>query len=202
MSRARLDRREVVARVLAGRGEALLVTGLGASSWDAAAAGDDPLNFYLWGGMGGALVMGLGLALAQPRRRVLVLTGDGEMLMGLGSLATVAVQKPRNLAVVVLDNERYGETGGQSTHTAAGVDIAAIAAAAGFATALEVGDAAGLEESLASVHGAPGPVMAVIKIRPESAPLVVPPRDGALLKNRFREALASARPARRPRRSR
>ena len=128
-----LDRRRLVARLLAARGDALVVSGLGAPSWDVAAAGDDDRNFYLWGGMGGAAMVGLGVALAQPKRRVLVLTGDGEMLMGLGALATIGVRRPPNLALVVIDNERYGETGGQHTHTSHGVDLAGIAAAAGFA---------------------------------------------------------------------
>ncbi|MCK5365931.1 MAG: aldehyde dehydrogenase, partial [Gammaproteobacteria bacterium] len=116
-SAAKLDRREAVARLLAGRGRALLVTGLGSTTWDAAAAGDRAENFYVWGGMGGAAMIGLGVALAQPGRRVLVITGDGEMLMGLGAFATIAVQRPKNLAVVVIDNEVYGETGMQYTHT-------------------------------------------------------------------------------------
>src|ERR1700693_6148678 len=108
-----LDRRKAVAQILAQRGDALVVAGLGAPCWDITAAGDSSLNFYTWGGMGSAAMIGLGLALAQPRRRVLVITGDGEMLMGLGSLATIAVQRPANFAIVVLDNERYGETGMQ-----------------------------------------------------------------------------------------
>jgi hypothetical protein len=127
-----LKRREVVAALLAERGDALVVAGLGAPVWDCAAAGDHPLNFYLWGAMGSAVPIGLGLALARPERRVLTVTGDGELLMGLGSLATAAVQAPPNLAIVVLDNERYGETGMQRTHTALGVDLAAVAAAAGM----------------------------------------------------------------------
>src|SRR3970282_433645 len=110
-----LERRKVVADILKQRGDALVVAGLGAPTWDAAAAGDHALNFHTWGGMGGAAMIGLGLALAQPARRVLVITGDGELLMGLGSLATIAVQRPRNLAVIVVDNERYGETGMQDT---------------------------------------------------------------------------------------
>src|ERR671930_2222264 len=118
-----LARRSAIARILADRGDMLVVTGLGSPTYDCAAAGDHPLNFYLWGAMGSAVTVGLGLALAQPERRVLVLTGDGEMLMGLGALATVAVKKPDNLAIVVIDNEHYGETGMQRTHTAAGVDL-------------------------------------------------------------------------------
>ena len=129
---ATLKRREVVAQLLEGRGELLVVAGLGSTAWDCTAAGDHPLTFPLWGAMGQAAMMGLGLALAQPKRRVLVITGDGEMLMGIGSLATIGVQRAANLSVVVIDNERYGETGMQATHTASGVDLAAVARACGF----------------------------------------------------------------------
>ena len=114
-----LNRREVVAALLEQRGDMAVVAGLGAPNWDCTAAGDHPLTFPLWGAMGGAAMMGLGIAIAQPGRRVLVLTGDGEMLMGIGALASIGIQKPANLAVVVLDNERYGETGMQATATAA-----------------------------------------------------------------------------------
>src|SRR5712691_12166155 len=100
----RLDRREAMQMLLAGRGEMLLVTGLGSTTYDAAAVGDDERNFYLWGAMGAAAMIGLGLAIARPERRVLVVTGDGEMLMGLGALATIGVERPPNLAVVVFDN--------------------------------------------------------------------------------------------------
>jgi thiamine pyrophosphate-dependent acetolactate synthase large subunit-like protein len=112
-----LDRRDVVKRLLVDRGDLLVVPGLGAPTYDVAAAGDHPLNFYLWGAMGGAAMIGLGLALARPDRRIAVITGDGEMLMGLGSLATIGVKQPPNLAIVVLDNRRYGETGMQASHT-------------------------------------------------------------------------------------
>ena len=122
----------MVARILKGRGDGLLITGLGSTTWDAAAVGDHAGNFYMWGGMGGAALIGLGLAMAQPGRRVLVLTGDGEMLMGIGALATIAVQRPGNLAIVVIDNQHYGETGMQETATGHGVDLAAMARGKGF----------------------------------------------------------------------
>ncbi|MCZ7564901.1 MAG: thiamine pyrophosphate-dependent enzyme [Burkholderiales bacterium] len=185
----RLPRRAVVQALLAGRGELLVVAGLGAPAWDAAAAGDHPLTFPLWGGMGGAAMVGLGLALAQPSRRVLVLTGDGEMLMGLGALATIGVARPANLAVVVLDNERYGETGMQETHTAAGVDLAAVAAACGLREAATVRTMAEVGRLRERVHADAGPLFAAVKVAPGKPPLVLPPRDGAHLKNRFREAL-------------
>jgi thiamine pyrophosphate-dependent acetolactate synthase large subunit-like protein len=184
-----LRRREVVAQLLAERGDLLVVAGLGSAAWDCTAAGDHALTFPLWGAMGSAAMTGLGLALAQPARRVLVVTGDGEMLMGLGSLATIGVQRPGNLCVVVIDNERYGETGMQATHTAHGVDLAAIARASGFVSAMLVRDAAGVDALRRSVYQGAGPIFAQVKVAAEKEALVLPPRDGALLKNRFREAL-------------
>ncbi len=184
-----LRRREVVARLVAERGELLVVSGLGAPSWDLTAAGDHALTFPLWGAMGGAATIGLGLALAQPTRRVLVVTGDGEMLMGLGALATIAVQAPANLAVVVLDNERYGETGMQATHTAGPTNLSAVAAGAGFPVVGDIFDQAQLEAALPRVRAEPGPVFFNIKVRAEELPLVLPPKDGVHLKDRFRQAL-------------
>ena len=132
MSKANLlDRRAVVSTMLKDRKGIIAVGGLGASTNDMAAAGDHERNLYLWGAMGGAVMIGLGIALAQPDVPVVVITGDGEMLMGIGSLATVGLQKPGNLSIVVLDNERYGETGGQTSHTAAVVDLVGVASRAG-----------------------------------------------------------------------
>jgi thiamine pyrophosphate-dependent acetolactate synthase large subunit-like protein len=184
-----LQRRDVVQALLADRGGLLVVAGLGSTAWDCTAAGDSALTFPMWGAMGSAAMTGLGLALAQPERRVLVITGDGEMLMGLGSLATIGVQQPANLSVVVVDNERYGETGMQATHTAQGVDLAAMARAAGFASGVLVRDGAQLAAVCRSVQQDAGPHFAQIKVAAQKVPLVLPPRDGALLKSRFREAL-------------
>ena len=184
-----LQRREVVQALLADRGELLVVAGLGSTAWDCTAAGDSALTFPMWGAMGSAAMTGLGLALAQPERRVLVLTGDGEMLMGLGSLATIGVQRPGNLTLVVIDNERYGETGMQATHTAHGVDLAAMARAAGFASSVLVRDMGGVALLRQSVQKDAGPHFAQIKVAAQKVPLALPPRDGALLKNRFRQAL-------------
>ncbi|HEY5608404.1 MAG TPA: thiamine pyrophosphate-dependent enzyme [Alphaproteobacteria bacterium] len=178
-----------MARILKDRGDALVVTGLGSTTWDTAAAGDNPNNLYLWGGMGGAASCGLGLALAQPERRVLVITGDGEMLMGLGSLATVAVQKPANLAVCVIDNERYGETGMQRTHTAFGVDLPAMAKAAGFKTSALVRTKPELDGIVKKLFTAPGPLFVAIKVSTDPVPMVLPSRDGAWILRRFRHTL-------------
>src|SRR6516165_6599791 len=122
-----LNRRDALRELLSEREKVIVVTGLGSTAYDLASCGNEPLDFPLWGAMGGAAMVGLGLALAQPERRVLVVTGDGEMLMGLGSLATIGAVRPSNLRLVVLDNERFGETGQQRTHTAMGTDLAAVA---------------------------------------------------------------------------
>ena len=184
-----LDRRQVAAAILKRRGDALVVAGLGAPCWDTAAAGDSPLNFYAWGGMGGAAMIGLGLALAQPKRRVLVITGDGEILMGLGSLATIGVQRPRNLAVIVMDNEHYGETGMQESHTARGVDLAAAALACGLKSGVMVTQMEQVITLRKALHAMQGTVFAQVKVATDKLPLALPPRDGTHLKNRFREAL-------------
>jgi len=181
-----LHRREVVKTLLSGRHQLLVVAGLGSTAWDITAAGDAPLHFPLWGAMGQATMIGLGLALAQPKRRVLVITGDGEMLMGIGSLATIGVLQPSNLTLVVIDNERYGETGMQKTHTAHGVDLAGVARACGFKSSKTTSD---LKRLRSMIHESTGPNFAVVKVAAEKLPLVLPPLDGVALKARFRRAL-------------
>ncbi len=188
-----LDRREAVAALLADRRDLLVVTGLGSASYDVAACGDRAENFYLWGAMGGAAMAGLGLALARPDRRVLVITGDGEMLMGLGALATIAAAGIANLAIVVLDNRSYGETGAQPSHTAHGVDLAAIAKGCGWADTHIIADAAGLDQLARALHRE-GPRFAVIRIVPGEKPRILPPRDGAFLAQRFRAGLGIGEP--------
>jgi thiamine pyrophosphate-dependent acetolactate synthase large subunit-like protein len=184
-----LNRRDVVATLLADRAGLLCIAGLGAPAWDITSVGDTPANLPLWGGMGGAAMIGLGLALAQPTRPVLVITGDGEMLMGIGSLATIAVKKPPNLAVVVLDNEHYGETGMQPTHTHHGVDLAGMAKAAGIARSSLIHGADDVQALRDAVHAKRGTLFAVIKVGAETLPLVLPPREGAFLQSRMREAI-------------
>ena len=185
----RLERRSVVRALLEDRGEMLAIGGLGAPAWDITAAGDTPQNLPLWGGMGGAAVMGLGLALAQPTKPVLVITGDGEMLMGVGSLATIATKQPRNLFIVVLDNEHYGETGMQETATRHGVDLAGMARAAGIADSRKVTtpeEVVALRDAIRAGHG---PIFAQVKIDATSLPLVLPPREASILQARMREAI-------------
>ena len=183
-----LNRRDAVRRLLEDRGDMLVVAGLGQPCYDCFAAGDDPRTFYLWGAMGGAVPTGLGLALAQPDRRVLVVTGDGDALMSAGAFATVGAEAPENLAICVLDNERYGETGGQVTHTARGADLAAMAAAGGVRQAWTVRTEAELADAVAALRQTAGPLVAVLKVAPESEPGALPPQDGPHLKRRFRTA--------------
>jgi thiamine pyrophosphate-dependent acetolactate synthase large subunit-like protein len=186
---APLERRAVVRELLAGRDQLVVVSGLGSPSYDTMAAGDHDLNYYLWGAMGSAATIGLGLAIAQPQRPVLVITGDGEQLMGLGALATIGVQRPANLTIAVLDNERYAETGGQHSHTAGGVRIDAIAAACGFAWTAEIAEPAGVEEARRRLTAFAGPNLAVFKVDPADLPRVLPPIDAVHVKNRLRLAL-------------
>ncbi len=189
MTEPTLDRRAVTAELLADRGDLLVVAGLGAPNWDVTAAGDHPLSFPLWGAMGGAAMVGLGLALAQPNKRVLVITGDGEQLMGLTALATIGAAAPPNLAIAVLDNERYGETGMQVTATASGVNLAGVAQACGFAGTALVWTEDEVADAVQLVRNGPAPSLAVFKVSAETPPQVVPSRDGAHLVRRFRNAL-------------
>src|SRR5215471_17156407 len=195
---SKLLRRSAIARILVDRGDMLVVTGLGSPTYDCAAVGDHPLNFYLWGAMGSAVTVGLGLALAQPKRRVLVVTGDGEMLMGLGALATVAAKKPSNLAITVIDNEHYGETGMQPTHTSAGVDLAGIARTCGFRQTATVRQMREIDAAVAMLHTADGPVLVVLKVSSARDPLVLPSWDGALLKSRFARPCSGRRRTEKP----
>jgi thiamine pyrophosphate-dependent acetolactate synthase large subunit-like protein len=186
----RLERRQAVATLLQQRGDLLVVTGLGSPTYDVFAAGDHDANFYLWGAMGGAALTALGMALAQPDRPVAAITGDGEQLMGLGGLATIKVSAPKNLSVIVLDNGHYGETGGQVSHSGAGVDLVAVAKAMGIPCALEVTDTDGLRKARELIHSiGDGPHVIVVRIRHEETPRALPSRDGVWIKNRFRAHL-------------
>lgn len=189
---SRLNRRTALATLLQERGDIIVISGLGAPSYDLAACGDSPYDFPLWGAMGGAAMIGLGLALAQPDRTVLVVTGDGEMLMGLGSLATIGAQQPPNLRIIVLDNERYGETGQQPTHTARGTDLAAVARACGIMQSMTVTEEAALAPLRDQLYRAQEPLFAVLKVDAAELPRVLPSRDGAYLTHRLRTTLLGA----------
>jgi thiamine pyrophosphate-dependent acetolactate synthase large subunit-like protein len=187
-----LDRRAVVKTLLAGNDRLLVVTGLGSPSYDAMAAGDRDRTYYLWGAMGGAAMMGMGLAVAQPKEAVCVLTGDGEALMGVGALATIGAQKINNLTVVVLDNGHYGQTGMQASHTGLGVNLAYVATSCSFRMSETIDTMAGVEALAKRLAKPAGPAFATIRIAVDDPPRVLPPRDGVYVKNRFRAALGFA----------
>jgi thiamine pyrophosphate-dependent acetolactate synthase large subunit-like protein len=200
MSKPTLQRRPLVKKLLEGATDDLLViAGLGSSNWDVTAAGDRPLNMPLWGAMGAPICMGLGLAMAQPTKRVLVITGDADTMMNLGALATVATQQPENLAIVVLDNEKYGETGNQASHTSprnngptdsgAGADLAMIARGCGLADSATVREASEVAQLVTDARTKKGPVFRLVKVMVEKLEFVMPPQDGAHLKDRVRQAL-------------
>lgn len=183
-----MNRRAVVARILEKRGDALVVASLGNPTYDVSAAGDDDRNFYVWGAMGGACMVALGLALAQPNRQVLAFAGDGEMLMGMGALATIGVRFPSNLKIIVIDNEHYGETGMQPAHSGRGVDIAGIARACGIEDSGTLRTERELDERLPGLQR-PGLQCLVLKVAAAPEPSSLPPRDGPYLRSRFREAV-------------
>jgi thiamine pyrophosphate-dependent acetolactate synthase large subunit-like protein len=188
-----LDRRQAVAAILKDRGDLLVVTGLGSPSYDVHSLGDRNDNFYLWGAMGSAALVGFGLAQAQPAKTVVVITGDGEQLMGLGGLATIGVAKPNNLVIVVIDNNHFGETGMQQSHTGKGLDLASVAQACGISATKVVRDLKGAEELRAEIHRpAVGPRFFVVKVKAENLPRSLPPRDAVYVKNRFRAHLGLA----------
>lgn len=185
----RLERRSAVVELLENRGDLLIVAGLGSAIWDVESAGDSPLNFHILGAMGSIVPTALGLAIAQPNRRVLAVTGDAEILMGLGTIPTTAVRKPKNLTIVVIDNGRFGETGSQISHTGAGVDIAGMATAAGFASVTTITEQSKLADARDLIHNGTGPSMIVLKVDAHMPKVVMPARDGAWLKHRFRNSL-------------
>jgi thiamine pyrophosphate-dependent acetolactate synthase large subunit-like protein len=193
MTGTKFERRAAMATLLADRPDNLFVVpGLGSCTWDAFAAGDSDRTFYLWGAMGGAAMIGLGLALAQPKLRVAVITGDGEMLMGIGSLATIGVQQPPNLSIVVFDNGLYGETGRQASHTQSGVDLCAVARGSGITRVLDVADDAGLRELASLIANGDGLLFARVPITADDPGRALPEKDGVAIKDRVRRAVERA----------
>ena len=189
MNQGTLDRRAAVATLLKDRGDLLVVTGLGSPSYDCFAAGDDPLNYYLWAAMGSACTVGFGLAMTQRERPVLVVTGDGEMLMGLGAIASIAQKRPPNLTIAVIDNGHYGETGMQLSHSGRGIELSRIAGACDFPWSGAITDMTGVEALRGRIHAKSGTAFATIKVGSDELPRALPSRDGVAVKNRFRAAL-------------
>jgi phosphonopyruvate decarboxylase len=185
----RVGRRAFVSNLLAATPDALVISGLGSAAYDVFAAGDRDRNYYLWGAMGGATCIGLGLALAQPQQSVVVITGDGEQLMGIGSLGTVGAKQPKNLSIVVLDNGHFGETGMQRSHSSLGTDLVAVAKGFGIQDALSVDRLAASDDIARRILARSGTVFAQVFIEADEPPRTLPPHDGPYIKNRFRAAL-------------
>ena len=185
-----LDRRDAVPKLIGRHEDFLFVTGLAGTARDIAALTQDGAHIYtMAGAMGGACMIGLGLALARPDKRVLVATGDGELLMNLGALATIAVLNPANLAILCVDNGHYGETGMQASHTNSGLSLCGVACACGIDTVFDIADAAALQEFAARLHDFDRMMFARVAIEADDPPRILPSRDGVFLKNRFRRAL-------------
>lgn len=182
-----MDRRALVARLLDDRGDLMVVTGLGSATYDVAACGDHPLNFYIWSGLGCTPSVGLGLALARPDRRVAVVTGDGDVLMALGSLATIGVKQPANLSVVCLDNGHYSATGMQPSATSAGIDLAQAAAACRLRVEA-VSDLSRADELRTLLHAGRGPIFIHARVDADDQKRIFPSRDGVAIKHRFMQA--------------
>jgi thiamine pyrophosphate-dependent acetolactate synthase large subunit-like protein len=189
---AGVDRRAFVSGLLKKIPDAFVITGLGSSTYDVFAAGDRNRNFYLWGAMGGASAIGLGLAIAQPEKQVVVITGDGEQLMGIGSLASIGAQQPDNLTIVVLDNGHFGETGMQRSHTSLGTNLAAVAQACGIGNAFQAREMQAIETIARAVVARGGVTLAQVIVRADDLPRALPSRDGVYIKNRFRQELGFA----------
>ena len=189
---ATIDRRDFVSALLKDLPDALVITGLGSSCYDCYAAGDRDRNFYLWGAMGGAAMIGLGLAIAQPNEQVIVVTGDGEQLMGMGSFSTIGAQQPKNLTIVILDNGHFGETGMQHSHTNLGTNLAAVAQACGIQNAYQVVDMKDVSKVVQTVRSAAGPAVGQVFVKADDLPRALPSRDGVYVKNRFRQSLGLA----------
>lgn len=189
---ATINRRDFVKELLSQSPDALVVTGLGSPTYDVFAAGDRNKNFYLWGAMGGAALIGLGLALAQPEKQVIVVTGDGEQLMGIGGLATISAQQPKNLTIVVLDNGHFGETGMQRSHTSLGTSFSAVARACGIQNSFEVHDAKDVTQVTDNIHKRAGVTFVQVFVKADDLPRALPSRDGVYVKNRFRQELGFA----------
>ena len=164
-------------------------TGLGSSTYDVMAAGDHDLNYYLWGAMGGAAMVGLGLAKSRPENQVVVITGDGEMLMAMGAFATIAVQAPKNLTIVILDNGHYGETGMQLSHAGQGVELDKVAQSVGFDWTSRISSHEGVDDLRKRIHAGHALNCATIRIDTEDIEKVLPSRDGVYIKNRLKMAL-------------
>ena len=187
-----IDRRELLPRLFPNPEDWLIVSGLAGASRDAAALTNDGANLYSMAGtMGAAVPMGLGVALSAPDHRVAVITGDGEMLMGLGALVTVASAQPQNLTIVCIDNAMHGETGRQTGHTSDTANLAALAQASGIAATLTIAEPGQIADGAAFLAQAPGPRFLLVRVLPTEPCDFKRDLDPATCRVRFREAFGA-----------
>lgn len=185
-----LDRSQAVPALLGRHEDFLIIAGLAGTAREIAALTRDGAHSYtLAGAMGGAATMGLGLALARPDKRVLVITGDGELLMNVGALATIAILNPANLSIVCVDNGHYGETGYQKSHTSLGVDLEKMAQGAGIKRTRTVAAAADIAEGARLIREGNGTAFVLLRVKPTDPPSYKRSLDPARARLRFREAL-------------
>jgi thiamine pyrophosphate-dependent acetolactate synthase large subunit-like protein len=190
-----LDRAEAVPALIGRHEDFLIIAGLGGTACDVAAVTGDAANVYSLGGaMGAACMMGLGLALARPNNRVLVVTGDGELLMNLGALAAIAVSDPANLAILCVDNGHYGETGWQKSHTSFGTDLEKIAIGCGIKQTRTVASERDIAEGARLLRAGSSTSFVNVRVRPGEPPAAKRNFDASLLRDRFRAALARGYP--------
>ena len=190
----RLDRRTAVPALIGDSSDFLIIAGLGGSAKDVGALTREAPNAFLFSGaMGGALPAALGLALAQPERRVVCVTGDGDLLMSLGMLATIGAMQPPNLAIVCVDNALYQETGGQPSHTGRGVNLAAIAEGAGFAVVRDVAGADQIADASTTLRHSNGPAFVLLRVDDTPPPHYKRNSHATETKTAFRRALLGTR---------
>jgi thiamine pyrophosphate-dependent acetolactate synthase large subunit-like protein len=185
-----LERSEAVPALIGRHEDFLIIAGLGGTACDVGAvAGDAPHVYSLGGAMGAACMMGLGLALARPDKRVLVVTGDGELLMNVGALATIAVTDPANLAILCVDNGHYGETGWQQSHTSLGVDLEKIAIGCGIRHTRTVATMGDITAGARLLRESNGTSFICLRVKPTEPPEFKRNFDASFCRDRFRAAL-------------
>ena len=187
-----IDRRELLPQLFPNPDEWLFVSGLAGASKDAAALTKDGANIYtMAGAMGAAVSMGLGMALSAPNKNIAAINGDGEMLMGIGSLVTVATAQPQNLTIVCEDNAMHGETGRQTGHTAGVTNLEAIAQGAGFLSTMSISEPSQVSDAAAFIQNAPGPRFLLARVLPTMPATFKRDMDMAACRVRFRDHFAT-----------
>jgi phosphonopyruvate decarboxylase len=185
-----LDRTEAVPAIIGKPQDFLFIGGLAGTAKDLAAITQDGSNYYgMAGAMGAAVSMGLGLALARPDRKVLVATGDGELLMNIGALATASVLNPPNLRILCVDNGHYGETGYQLSHKSLGVDLEQMAIGAGIKSTMTVESKDQMAAGARMLRESNGTCFVVLRVKPEDGPKFKRDMDPASTRVRFLQGM-------------